>query len=121
MKTVIIRNIERLITHSHDENRERIEPMTAYKWQRLYDIAAEYGILPWIAEGIQDYADDFFLQIPDNVRNDILATTDDKDASNLKRFQLFAERSMGLRHKLSRHSLKAYAQDFIQKIRNIEE
>ncbi len=121
MKTVIIRNIERLIAHRHDADRERIEPMSAYKWQKLYDIAVEYGLLPWIAEGIKDYADDFFLQIPDTVRNNILANTDAKDPEKLERFQLNVERSLGLRHKLSRNSLQAYAQDFIQKVTNIEE
>ncbi len=121
MKTVIIRNIERLITNSHASDRERIEPMSAYKWQRLYDIAVEYGILPWITDGIQSYSDDFFLQIPDNVRNDILANTDPKNPENLSRFQLYVERTTSLRQKLSRHSLQAYAQDIIQKITNIEE
>ncbi len=121
MKSVILRNIDRLIEHSISEDREPIEPMTAYKWQRLYDIAVEFNILPYIAEGLHAYEDDFFLQIPDNIKNEILASNTAKDPDSLSRYQLYADRSQGLRHKLSRKSLQAYTQDLIQRITNIEE
>ncbi len=121
MKSVILRNIERLIEPTHSSDRESIEPMTPYKWQRLYDIAVEFNILPYIAEGLRAYEDDFFLQVPDNIKNEILASNTAKDPDSLSRYQLYADRSQGLRHKLSRKSLQAYAQEFIQKITNIEE
>ncbi len=121
MKTVIIRNIERLIYATTDTHRDPIEPMTAYKWHRLHTIAKDFGIVPWLIDGLRIYQDDFFLQIPDTIRQDILTTTDPKDSENLTRFELYAERSIGLRYKLSRKSLKAYAQDLIQKITNVEE
>ena len=55
MKDVIIRNMERLIACSSDSDREPIEPMSAWKWRKLYKIANKYDIVPWIAEGIRAY------------------------------------------------------------------
>ena len=68
MKNVIIRNMERLIACSSDNDRERIEPMTAWKWRKLYQIANHYGILPWISAGVHAYKGDFFMQIPEDVK-----------------------------------------------------
>ncbi|MDE5571198.1 MAG: hypothetical protein K2I86_03985 [Prevotella sp.] len=44
MKDVIIRNMERLLDGSTDNGREPIEPMTEWKWNRLYQLSCKYGI-----------------------------------------------------------------------------
>ena len=121
MNDVIIRNMERLIACSSDSERERIEPMTAWKWRKLYQIANHYGILPWIAAGVHAYEGDFFMQIPDDVLTPLMIECGDKSEENLQKFQLQVERSKGLLHHLTTRSLRAYAKDFIQTVKNVQE
>ena len=121
MKNVIIRNMERLIACSSDNNRERIEPITAWKWRKLYKIANQYDILPWIAAGVHAYEGDFFMRIPEDVLTPLMNEYGEKRETSLQKFQLQVERSEGLLHRLSPKSLRAYATDFIQTVKNIQE
>lgn len=121
MKDVIIRNMERLIACSSDSDREPIEPMSAWKWRKLYKIANKYDIVPWIAEGIRAYEGDFFMQIPADVMEDLSNEKGMKSENNLENFWLHVERSKGLLHHFSSKSLHAYTKDFIHTITNIEE
>ncbi len=117
---IIYRNIERLI-YSDSSQHEPIEPMTAWKWNRLYKIVLQYGIGPWVAEGIKAYQDDFFLQLSPTLRQQFLDLQGEKNEEQLKRYQLQIERSKGLFHKLKRQSIEAYTHDFVNTIKNIEE
>lgn len=121
MKDVIIRNMERLIACSSDNDRERIEPMTTWKWRKLYKIANHYDILPWISAGVHAYEGDFFMQIPEDVLTPLMNDCGEKREASLQKFQLQIERSEGLLHRLSLKSLRAYAKDFIQTVKNIQE
>ena len=121
MKDVIIRNMERLIACSSYSDREQIEPMSAWKWRRLYQIASKYDIVPWIAEGVRTYEGDFFMQIPVDVMENLLSEKSKRNENNLEDFQLQVERSKGLLHHFSSKSLRAYTKDFIHTITNIEE
>lgn len=121
MKNVIIRNIERLLDGSTDNDREPIEPMTEWKWNRLYQLSCKYGITAWLTDGIKAYEGDFFMQMPDGLRQLFLNTKEEKNPENLKRFLLYVERSLGPLHHLTAKSLHAYASDFINTIKNIEE
>lgn len=118
---IIYRNMERLIACSSDSDRERIEPMSAWKWRKLYQIADKYGIVPWIAAGVRAYEGDFFMQIPEDVLTPLMSECGDKSEENLQTFQLQIERSKGLLHHFSSKSLRAYASDLIHTITNIEE
>ena len=61
MKDVIIRNIERLLLLDADDNElERIEPMSEWKWNKLYQIVSKYQLGPWIVDGLKAYENDFF-------------------------------------------------------------
>ena len=120
MKDVIIRNMERLIACSGSD-REQIEPMSAWKWRKLYPIASKYDIVPWIVEGIRAYEGDFFIQIPVDVMEDLSNEKGKKSENNLENFWLHVERSKGLLHHFSSKSLHAYTKDFIHTITNIEE
>lgn len=117
---IIQRNIDRLI-YSDSSRRDPIEPMTAWKWNRLYQIVKQYGIGPWVAEGIQTYSDDFFLQLTPTLRQQFLDLQGEKDSELLKRYELQVERSKGFLHKLKRQSIQAYTHDFVDTIKNIEE
>lgn len=118
---VIYRNMERLIACSSASDRERIEPMSAWKWRKLYQIANQYGIVPWIAAGVRAYEGDFFLQIPEDVKAHFATEYGKKSEENLDKFWLQIERSKGLLHQLSSKSLRAYTKDLIHTITNIEE
>ena len=120
MKDVIIRNMERLIACSGSD-REQIEPMSAWKWRKLYQIASKYDIVPWIVEGIRAYEGDFFMQIPADMMEDLSNEKGKKSENNLENFWLHVERSKGLLHHFSSKSLHAYTKDFIHTITNIEE
>lgn len=121
MKDVIIRNMERLLDGSTNSDREPIEPMTEWKWNRLYQLSHKYGITAWLAEGIKAYEGDFFLQIPTELQQKLLDTKEEKNPENLAKFLLYVERSLGPLHHLTAKSLHAYASDFINTIKNIEE
>lgn len=121
MKDVIERNIERLLLLDTEQEREPVEPMTEWKWKRLYKTVCRYEIGPWIADGIKAYEDDFFLQMSDALRQQFLDLQGTKEPERLERFLLEMDRAKGLSHQLSMNSLKAYANDLIDNIKNIEE
>ena len=47
---------------------ERIEPMSQWKWNKLYQISQIHGVTPWIREGIRHYEEDFFLDLRPSLR-----------------------------------------------------
>ena len=60
---IIQRNFLRLLKSGAFGQRERIEPMSAWKWKRLYQLSQMHDVTPWVYDGIQISHDDFFLQI----------------------------------------------------------
>ena len=118
---IIQRNIERLIYLDDPADREAIEPMSEWKWQQLYKMAREYGIGPWIADGMRAYADDFMLQPSPALRDKLLALDGEKNPERLERYELAMERAKGTLHKLKPQWVKAHASDLLHTIRNIEE
>ncbi len=120
-KDVIIRNMERLVYSSSNGDMEPIEPMSEWKWNRIYDLACEYQVGPWIAEGLRNYVGSFFLNIPPELHQRFLALDGKKDPENLNKFQLDVDRKESLRKRLSSQSMRVYVEDFIDNIRNIEE
>jgi len=121
MKDVIIRNLERLLLLDDDSEREQIEPMTEWKWNRLYQIVRKYELGPWIAEGLKAYENDFFLKISSTLYQQFMDLQGEKNQKNLDKFLLQVERSQGFLHKLSSQSLHAYFNDIVRNIKNIEE
>ena len=118
---IIHRNIYRLIYLEDPSDREAIEPMSEWKWKRLFTIVRDYGLGPWIADGIKAYSDDFFLQLSPTLREQFLALGGEKDPARLERYELEMERAKGTLHKLKPQSLQAYARDLINTVKNIEE
>ena len=92
---IIHRNIDRLIYLEEPSEREAIEPMSEWKWKRLYTIVRDYKLGPWIADGLQAYSDDFFLQLSPTLREEFMALDGEKDPSRLERYELEMERAKG--------------------------
>ncbi len=62
---ITTRNFLRLLRAGAFDTDEPIEPMSAWKWKRVYEVACEQGVVRIVFRGIQLLSDQFFLQIPD--------------------------------------------------------
>ncbi len=49
--------------------------MSQWKWQSLFQLSQIHGVTPWVADGIRNLHDDFFLQLSDELRGKFLADT----------------------------------------------
>jgi len=66
---IIQRNFLRLLKCGAFEQREQIEPMSAWKWNRLFQLSQMHDVTPWCFDGIKMCGDDFFLKIrPDQMQ-----------------------------------------------------
>lgn len=120
-KNVILRNMERLIYSDANSENEPLEPMSEWKWNKIYQLAQDYHIGAWVADGIRCYDGNFFLNISPTLKQRFLEMLSEKHPEYLSRFQLDIDRKSSLRKRLSRHSLQVYADDFIKTIKSIEE
>ena len=60
---IIQRNFLRLLKGGAFGQREQIEPMSSWKWDRLHHLSQMHDVTPWVYDGIKQCADDFFLQL----------------------------------------------------------
>ncbi len=118
---IIFRNLQRLVFSDEFYGQEAIEPMSEWKWNKIYQLSCQYGIGAWIADGIRCYDGEFFLNIPPNLRQKFMELSGEKDPKNLEKFQLQIDRQSSLLQRFSANSLRAYTEDFIKTIQNIEE
>jgi len=63
MPNVVVRNFFRLLRAGTFDQEEAIEPMSPWKWDKLYQIAVMHGVAGLVADGIARLSDDFFLQL----------------------------------------------------------
>lgn len=81
---VIQRNFLRLLrsgafgTQTHGD----IEPMSAWKWNRLYRISLMHGVAALVSDGIEANSDKFFLQIPDELAHNWQEATEGTEEAN---------------------------------------
>lgn len=61
---VVQRNFFRLLRSGTFGGDEPVEPMSAWKWNKLYRISLMHGVTALVADGIERRSDDFFMQIP---------------------------------------------------------
>ena len=118
---IIHRNINRLVYLEAPDDREAIEPMSEWKWKKLYSIVRDFGLGPWIVDGMRAYSDDFFLQPSVALRDQFLALNGERNEELLRKFKLNIHRSQRVLNRFTRESLQAYFNDFMHTIRNIEE
>lgn len=92
---VIQRNFFRLLrSGTFGGVEDAIEPMSPWKWNRLYSISIMHGVTALVYDGINNYANDFFLQIPRELSdkwNKIIAEIEDANRlTNLHISELFS-------------------------------
>lgn len=84
---IIQRNFLRLLRSGAFGKPEPIEPMSHWKWNRLYQISQIHGVTPWIRNGIRNCQDDFFMQLTPSLHQhfeeDITSTREEQGAEEL--------------------------------------
>jgi hypothetical protein len=65
---VVERNFFRLLRAGAFATEEQIEPLSAWKWKRLYQLSQMHGVTPWVNDGVERCRSQFFTNlIPDSV------------------------------------------------------
>ena len=62
---IVQRNLFRLLRSGAFQTKEDIEPMSAFKWGRLYQLAVMHNIIPFVYDGIIRCKAQFFLHLTD--------------------------------------------------------
>ena len=106
--TVIERNFFRLLRSGAFATEEEIEPLSAWKWNRLYHTALMHDVAPWVLQGIKRCSTQFFVQVPQELmttwENATVTPTDSDEHNEL----LTADR---LTHPLLNHKLQNILDD----------
>jgi hypothetical protein len=64
---IIDRNFYRLLRAGAFNTEEMIEPLSVWKWKRLYQLSQMHDVAPFIYKGITRFQDQFFVQIPEEL------------------------------------------------------
>ena len=62
---IIQRNLFRLLRSGAFSTQEQIEPMSAFKWERLYQIAMLHDVITYAYQGITNCHSQFFMRLTD--------------------------------------------------------
>lgn len=79
---VIERNFLRLLRSGTFGGQDPLEPLSPWKWKRLYQIALMHGVGALVYDGIRNYKDDFFLQLDSKQREQWEKTANDTERNN---------------------------------------
>lgn len=80
---IIRRNFFRLLRAGVFGNEEQIEPMSAWKWRQLYELAERLKLTTMAFDGVQQCKGQFFMQLPD----DLLRRGNEEDEKATQRWQ----------------------------------
>ena len=64
---IIQRNLFRLLRNGALGSDEKLEPMSVFKWECLYQLAAMHDVIPYAYKGILNSRDQFFLHLTDKL------------------------------------------------------
>ena len=64
---IIDRNFYRLLRAGALYTEEQIEPLSVWKWGRLYQLSEMHDVAPIIYKGIEACREQFFMQVPDEL------------------------------------------------------
>ena len=67
---IVERNLFRLLRSGAFQSKEDIEPMSAFKWGRLYQLAVMHDIIPFVYDGIIRCKEQFFVHLTDKQKKD---------------------------------------------------
>lgn len=81
---IISRNFFRLIRSGVFGEKEQIEPMSAWKWRRTYQYSMMHGLCALMYDGLENCKDQFFLQLPDDLKEHWQDSTRKVEKRNLQ-------------------------------------
>lgn len=64
---IIERNFYRLLRSGAFGTEEQIEPLSAWKWNRLYQLSEMHDVSPILYKGVERCRDQFFVQVPEEL------------------------------------------------------
>lgn len=67
---IVQRNLFRLLRSGAFQSKEDIEPMSAFKWGRLYQLAVMHDIIPFVYDGIIRCKGQFFVHLTDKQKKE---------------------------------------------------
>ena len=67
---IIQRNLFSLLRSGAFQTQEEIEPMSAFKWNKLYQLTVMHNITPFVYDGILRCKNNFFLHLTDKQKQD---------------------------------------------------
>lgn len=79
---VIQNNFFRLLRCGAFGEKDSIEPLSAWKWKHIHQLALMHGVGAIIADGIKACKDDFFMQLPDRQTETWQHTTQKTETDN---------------------------------------
>lgn len=79
---VIERNFFRLLRNGAFGGTEAVEPLSAWKWRRLYQLSLMHGVSALIHDGITRRRGDFFAQLPPQLAVEWQRSTEATEAHN---------------------------------------
>jgi hypothetical protein len=82
---ITIRNFFRLLRAGIFDTEEQIEPMSAWKWRRVYQYSLMHDVAALTFDGINKCNDQFFMQLPDDLLDTWKETTAKIERENQKR------------------------------------
>jgi hypothetical protein len=62
---IVQRNLFRLIRSGAFEQKEQVEPMSAFKWGKLHQLAIMHDVADYVYKGLQRNKEQFFLRLTD--------------------------------------------------------
>lgn len=65
---IVVRNFLRLLRSGVFSDDTPIEPMSCWKWQRLWQLSLMHGVAPLVADGIEKRGGEFLMNIPEAQR-----------------------------------------------------
>ena len=67
---IVQRNLFRLLRSGAFQSKEDIEPMSAFKWGRLYQLAVMHDIIPFVYDGVIRSKGQFFVHLTDKQKKE---------------------------------------------------
>ena len=60
---IIQRNLFKVLRNGAFNTYDKLEPMSAHKWERLYQLAVMHNVIPYAYKGIENSRDQFFMHL----------------------------------------------------------
>ena len=88
---IISRNFFRLLCAGAFNEEVQIEPMSAWKWRRVYQYSLMHGVSALLYDGIGKCRQQFFLQLPPDLEEIWKNTTEDIERENKHKLSVFLQ------------------------------